>query len=113
MPAGKITPASFGTIDLPVRAILVRRIRTFATGILMECRFLISIKRGETEVLSKEIYYRLKEPWAFRGWQRLPYALRAEAGEKKYDKPLFFNREQFMALLSCNGEEALRPEELR
>ena len=51
------------------------------------------------------MYYRLNEPWAFRGWQKLPYALRAEDGEKKHNKPIFFAKEQFMALLSCNGEE--------
>lgn len=51
------------------------------------------------------MYYRLKEPWAFRGWKKLPYAIRAEGGKNKHDKPFFFKKEAFMTLLSCNGEE--------
>ena len=51
------------------------------------------------------MYYRLKEPWAFRGWKLLPFALRAGYGEHKHDEPLFFKRDEFLALLSCNGEE--------
>ena len=52
------------------------------------------------------MYYRLKEPWTFRGWKKMPYALRAEYGEKKHERPLFMEKEPFMALLYCNGEEA-------
>ena len=53
------------------------------------------------------MYYRLKEPWTFRGWKKMPYALRAEYGEKKHERPLFMEKEPFMALLYCNGEEAV------
>lgn len=53
------------------------------------------------------MYYRLNEPWAFRGWKKLPYALRAEDGERKYDKPKFFDKEIFLLLLNCNGETDL------
>lgn len=55
------------------------------------------------------MYYRVKEPWALRGWKKLPYALRAEYGEKRTDKPLFFDQDTFMALLGCNGTEELDP----
>ena len=51
------------------------------------------------------MYFRLKEPWAFRGWSELPFAIRAERGDKKFDKPYFFKKEPFMDLLFCNGEE--------
>lgn len=51
------------------------------------------------------MYYRLKEPWAFRGWKKLPYAIRAMSGEKKHDKPFFMEKEPFLDLLGCNGEE--------
>ena len=51
------------------------------------------------------MYYRLKEPWSFRGWKRTPYAIRAEYGEKMTARPWFFDRETFMELLYCNGEE--------
>ncbi len=53
------------------------------------------------------MYYRLKEPWTFRGWKGLPYAIRAEYGEHKHEKPVFFTKPEFMALLYCNGEEEL------
>lgn len=51
------------------------------------------------------MYYRLKEPWSFRGWKKLPYALRAEYGSKKHDRPFFFAKDIFMTLLYFNGEE--------
>ena len=51
------------------------------------------------------MYYRLKEPWAFRGWKRAPHALQAQYGEKKHDRPVFVPREQFLELLYCNGGE--------
>ena len=53
------------------------------------------------------MFYRLREPWAFRGWKKLPYALRDEYGEQRNEKPFFFNKEVFLALLSCNGQEDL------
>ncbi len=58
------------------------------------------------------MYYRIKEPWAFRGWKKLPYALRAEYGEKKHDRPFFFDKGIFMTLLYCNGEEDVDPSAL-
>ncbi len=51
------------------------------------------------------MYYKLKEPWAFRGWKGLPYAICAEYGSRRHEKPVFFGKETFMALLCCNGEE--------
>jgi hypothetical protein len=35
------------------------------------------------------MYYRLKAPWAFRGWKKLPYAIQAQYGEDKHERPLF------------------------
>ena len=51
------------------------------------------------------MYYRLKEPWAFRGWKRVPHAIRAEYGDKAMERPTFLPKEAFLDLLSCNGEE--------
>ena len=51
------------------------------------------------------MYFRLKEPWAFRGWKKLPYALRAEYGKHEFDDPAFLTKDIFMDLLHCNGEE--------
>jgi hypothetical protein len=51
------------------------------------------------------MYYRLKEPWAFRGWKKLPFAVCAMAGEKKHDEPFLMEKEPFLELLCCNGEE--------
>ena len=53
------------------------------------------------------MYYLLKEPWAFRGFKKLPYTLRCEYGEHKHDKPLFLEKEVFMNLLDCNGQKAI------
>ncbi len=50
------------------------------------------------------MYYRLKEPWTFRGFKKLPYALRREYGEKKHEKPLFIEKEVFIMLLDCDGQ---------
>lgn len=58
------------------------------------------------------MYYRLDEKYAFRGWKRLPYALRIMEGEGRLDKPLFFNKEDFLLLLCCNGVEAVNEGEL-
>ena len=51
------------------------------------------------------MYYRLKEPWAFRGWKKLPFAVCAMAGEKKHEEPFLMEKEPFLELLCCNGEE--------
>ena len=51
------------------------------------------------------MYYRLKEPWAFRGWKGLPYAITAMFGEYRHRTPYFFNKDVFLDLLSCCGEE--------
>lgn len=51
------------------------------------------------------MYYRLKEPWAFRGWKKLPFAICAMAGEKKHEEPFLMEKEPFLELLCCNGEE--------
>ena len=58
------------------------------------------------------MYYRLNEPYAFRGYKGLPYAIRAERGKKLFDRPLFFGKERFLALLYCNGTEPVEPEAL-
>ena len=58
------------------------------------------------------MYYRLAEPYAFRGYKGLPYAIRAEQGRKLFDRPLFFGKESFLALLYCNGTEPVEPEAL-
>ena len=51
------------------------------------------------------MYYRLKEPWAFRGWERLPFAIRAMTGPKRHDEPIWMEKAPFLDLLCCNGEE--------
>ena len=51
------------------------------------------------------MYYRLKEPWAFRGWKKLPFAICAMAGKEKHDEPFFMEKAPFLDLLCCNGEE--------
>ena len=51
------------------------------------------------------MYYRLKEPWAFRGWKKLPWAIRAEYGEHRHDAPMFLKKEPFLELMYCNGVE--------
>jgi len=51
------------------------------------------------------MYYRLKEPWAFRGWKKLPFAICAMAGEKKHEEPFLMEKAPFLELLCCNGEE--------
>ena len=52
------------------------------------------------------------EPWTFRGFKKLPYALRCEYGEKKHNRPLFLDKEVFMSLLDCNGETEIDIETL-
>lgn len=51
------------------------------------------------------MYYTLNEDYAFRGWKKLPYALRAVKGDRMRNPPLFFGKDDFITLLSCNGEE--------
>ena len=58
------------------------------------------------------MYYRLKEPWTFRGWKKTPYAIRAEYGAKRHERPFFADKELFMELLSFNGEEDVDPSAL-
>ncbi|MBR4501424.1 MAG: radical SAM protein [Clostridia bacterium] len=57
------------------------------------------------------MYYRLKAPWAFRGWKKLPYAIRAQFGKDKHERPHFLTKEPFMDLLYCNSVENVNPEE--
>ena len=56
------------------------------------------------------MYYRLREPYCFRGWKLLPYAIRCEFGEKMFEKPYFFDKETFLLLLCCNGTENIELE---
>lgn len=58
------------------------------------------------------MYYRLKEPWSFRGWKKLPYAVSAMYGQHKHDQPFFFDGKTFVELLYCNGEENVNPDDL-
>ena len=51
------------------------------------------------------MYYRLKEPWAFRGWKKIPFGICAMSGKMKHNHPLLMKKEPFLELLSCNGEE--------
>ena len=50
------------------------------------------------------MYYKLAEPFAFRGFKLLPYAVRAERGEHVDDEPIFFDKPTFLELLHCDGE---------
>ena len=49
------------------------------------------------------MYYRLKSPWSFRGWKKLPYAIVRKDGPD--DDPVFYDQETFLDLLSFNGRE--------
>ena len=51
------------------------------------------------------MYYRLKPPYAFRGWKKLPFAIQAQYGPQKHVLPLFMEKAPFLDLLSCSGEE--------
>ena len=55
------------------------------------------------------MYYKLKAPYSFRGWRKLPYAIRAEYGAHMYDRPRFFKKDLFMELLYLNGTEEVDP----
>jgi len=57
------------------------------------------------------MYYRLKEPWAFRGWKKLPYAIQAQYGENKHTRPLFLQKAPFLDLLRCDGQKSLNLED--
>ena len=57
------------------------------------------------------MYYKLKAPWAFRGWKKLPYAIQAQYGKDKHERPHFLKKEPFMDLLYCNGVEDVNLEE--
>lgn len=58
------------------------------------------------------MYYRLKEPWTFCGWKKTPHAVRAVGGQHKHDNPFFLEKDVFLELLSCNGEEDVDASEL-
>lgn len=58
------------------------------------------------------MYYRLKEPYAFRGWRMLPYAIRAEKGVGMFELPQFYDKETFMDMLYFNGQEDIDAEKL-
>lgn len=55
------------------------------------------------------MYFRLKKPWAFRGWKLTPYAVQAQYGSDKHKRPVFFEKQVFLDLLNCNGEEDVDP----
>lgn len=57
------------------------------------------------------MYYRLKAPWAFRGWKKLPYAIQAQYGKDKHSQPHFLGKEEFLDLLYCNGTEDVNPDD--
>jgi radical SAM protein with 4Fe4S-binding SPASM domain len=58
------------------------------------------------------MYYRLKEPYAFRGWKKLPYAICAMKGSKLFEPPRFFDKEVFLDMLYFNGQEDVDPSTL-
>ena len=51
------------------------------------------------------MYYKLDEKYGFRGWKKLPYALRRMDDMGWFDKPMFLNKPVFMTVLRCNGVE--------
>lgn len=51
------------------------------------------------------MYYKLNEKYGFRGWKKLPYALRRMDSEGWYKNPVFMDKPSFMAALRCNGVE--------
>lgn len=55
------------------------------------------------------MYYRLKPPYSFRGWRKLPFAIRAEYGEHASDRAHFFEKGLFLELLRLNGIEDIDP----
>ena len=58
------------------------------------------------------MYYKLAEPFAFRGFKLLPYAVRAERGEHLDDEPIFFDKPTFLKLLRCDGEHDICADDL-
>ena len=55
------------------------------------------------------MYYKLKPPYSFRGWRKLPYAIRAEYGEHASERARFFQKDLFLELLRLNGVEDVDP----
>lgn len=51
------------------------------------------------------MYYKLNEKYAFRGWDRLPFAIRVMQGDTTLGRPLFMDKKAFMIALRCNGVE--------
>ena len=51
------------------------------------------------------MYYRLKEPYSFKGWKKLPFAIRQEYGPHMVDRPYFFRKSEYRDLMYCNGVE--------
>lgn len=58
------------------------------------------------------MYYRLKPPYAFRGWRKLPFAIRAEYGEDAFKRAHFYKKALFMELLHLNGVEYVDPAQM-
>ena len=88
----------------------------FSLDILWTAPYIIDIKKtNDSEVPPYRVekssvkggfmYYRLKEPWAFRGLKKLPFAICAMAGKEKHDEPFLMEKVPFLDLLCCNGEE--------
>ena len=46
------------------------------------------------------MFYKLKENYLLRGWEKLPYAL----VDKNKRNPLFLNAKEMQALELCNGQ---------
>ena len=55
------------------------------------------------------MYYKLKPPYSFCGWRKLPYAIRAEYGEHAADRARFIKKPLFLELLYLNGVEDVDP----
>ena len=51
------------------------------------------------------MYYKLDKKFAFRGWKGLPFAIRRMDPEGYLERPLFLDKETFLAALRCNGVE--------
>jgi Fe-coproporphyrin III synthase len=51
------------------------------------------------------MFYKLDKKYAFRGWKKLPYALRRMDREGGTDQPIFMDKPTFMTALRCNGVE--------
>ncbi len=51
------------------------------------------------------MYYKLDKKYAFRGWKGLPFAIRRMDPQAELSRPLFLDKETFLAALRCNGVE--------